>query len=81
MSQPPTFDGERELHDQGYRLIAGIDEDGDAGGQEFRTGGSNGYGLTAIEAERDCDKGRLPLQVSHLGLRNSGPAGSAPDSR
>ena len=28
MTQPPTFDGERELNAQGYRLIAGIDEVG-----------------------------------------------------
>lgn len=28
MTQPPTFDGERELRAQGYRLIAGIDEVG-----------------------------------------------------
>jgi len=28
VTQPPTFDGERELNAQGYRLIAGIDEVG-----------------------------------------------------
>jgi len=28
VAQPPTFDRERELHAQGYRLIAGIDEVG-----------------------------------------------------
>ena len=28
LTQPPTFDGERELNAQGYRLIAGIDEVG-----------------------------------------------------
>jgi ribonuclease HII len=28
MTQPPTFDEERELHAHGYRLIAGIDEVG-----------------------------------------------------
>jgi len=28
VAQPPTLDGERELHAQGYRLVAGIDEVG-----------------------------------------------------
>lgn len=66
-------------HQAGIALVSGVDDDGDAGGQELGSRRRNGNRSAAEEGERNRDELACSLQVFDLGLGNGGATLGAPD--